>query len=491
MIKKSFWLNTLFYLLLFTDITQAMNINLDDIYQEVTEEISSVLYQKALREIPNIDKNTWINMAKDNNLGEVDNIKSAINNISNDMIVKTFRDNNLLIKKAIPYIFRGQIRRAVNNIIHNQIDDENQREREYQFSDIQGSLIHEISSENDDNIEEIVDKIALYFVHTKQTYNVIDIAENIQLEDRNLYQQRFQEYQVQDQLFAQERFNSALVDNLINELAEVTSDNTKTFVMDKMIDFNNFIGNTYNNKLKTKDLKIGLTTLTHWNANRQSINQALLINTYGKYDFNISKKLQLHTKASVVGGSFSAEHNNSKNIGQFMSGGYAECKLVHVKNNLSLKVSYKDFHGKSEFCSQASLPFCSSMDILFEVRKEFLRNSYYRDQDKKTTWGIYLNTYEGGYKLSNYVGFSTKSSISIGSDFSFSFKNNRFSFFSNLCYTPVKNFIENFEDNFVDIGAMFHFCIAKNYYLNGYFIAKQNKVDDIDVIGALNLSLQI
>ena len=495
MIKKSFSLILLFSLLLFSNFTQAMNVNLDDIYQDVAEEIANRLYQKALHEIPNINNNTWANMANNNDLGHVDKVKDAINNISNDIVVKTLRDNPELIKKAIPYIFRKEIRRAVDNILNNQNydDNENQRGRDYQFSDIQGSFIHEIRVENNADLEKIVDKIALYFVNTKKNYNFIDIAENIQPENQNLYQQRFQEYQYNN-LYVQEGVNNVLVDDLINELAKVVADNTKTFLMDKMIDFNNFIYDTDNNKSKTKDLKIGVTSLIHWNSNKGEINKALLPSIYGKYDFNVSKQLQLRSKASVIAGSFFAKHNNFTNISKFIGGFYAECELAHIKKNLSLKVSYKDFQGKGEFCSQATIPLFSSIDITLEARKEFLKDPYHKDKEAESTLGIYLNTYEGLYKLSNYLGFSANS-ISIGSNFSFSFKDNRFSLFSNLRYTPVKNsinnFIKDFEPNSVDLGAMFQFCIAKNYYLNGYFIAKQHKRDDIDVICALNLSVQI
>ena len=120
MIRKSFLLILLFSFLVFSNITQAMIINFEGIYQDVAQKISNQLYEEALQEIPNINKNTWINMANNNNLGNIDKLKAAINNISNDAIVETLQNNELLVKKAIPYIFKKEIRRAAENIINNQ-----------------------------------------------------------------------------------------------------------------------------------------------------------------------------------------------------------------------------------------------------------------------------------------------------------------------------------------------------------------------------------
>ena len=505
MIRKSFLLILLFSFLVFSNITQAMIINFEGIYQDVAQKISNQLYEEALQEIPNINKNTWINMANNNNLGNIDKLKAAINNISNDAIVETLQNNELLVKKAIPYIFKKEIRRAAENIINNQnyYNNVHERARDFDFTDIIGSFLHEIHCENEDDVDEVVDIISLYFVNIKKSSNFIIIEENIQLENQGLYQPHFQEYQnnnlyaqehfqeyQNNDLYAQEHFGYVLDNELVNKSAEVIAVKTKTFLIDKMIDFNNFACDTdNNNESKTNNLKIGVTAITNWNSARQDINKALFVNIYGKYDLNISRQLQLRSKASVIGGSFVGEKNNSINLSQFMGGFYAEYELAHMKNNLSLKVSYKDFEGKRELCSQATLPLFTNIDIIFEARKEFLKSPPHQDEELKTIWGIYLNTYEGIYNINNYVGFSQDSML-IGTDFGFSFKNNRFSVFSNLRYTPVKNAVNNFEPNSLDIGAMFRVCLAKNYYLNGYFIAQQNKMDDIDVMGALNFSLQ-
>ena len=49
MIRKSFLLILLFSFLVFSNITQAMIINFEGIYQDVAQKISNQLYEEALQ----------------------------------------------------------------------------------------------------------------------------------------------------------------------------------------------------------------------------------------------------------------------------------------------------------------------------------------------------------------------------------------------------------------------------------------------------------